>query len=99
MTRRTAGPRGFPTEITQSESGALLRVPRGSTDELVGWLSLQYTKTDPLAIAVTVRAPSRATVLERQILRGDLQTAQKSNVIYATLRVGPAPARGFIAFQ
>jgi hypothetical protein len=99
MTRRAIGPKGYPTEITQSEDGAHLRVPLGSSDELVGWLSLEYLRSDPLSIAVTVRAPSRATVLERQILRRDLQTAQSSYIDYANLRVGPAPARGFIAFQ
>jgi hypothetical protein len=99
MTRRASGPRGYPTEITQSAHGALLRVPLGSSDELVGWLSLEYSKSDPLSISIAVRAPSRATVLDRTIVRRDLQSAQNSSIRYAHLRVGPAPAKGFVAFQ
>jgi hypothetical protein len=99
MTRSVTGPRGYPTEITQSVDGALLRVPLGTPDELVGWLSLEYTKSDPLSIAVAVRAPSRATVLDREVLRRDLQTAQSTTVRYARLSIGPAQTKDFVAFQ
>jgi hypothetical protein len=97
--RRAVGPRGYPTEITQRENGALLRVPLGSPDELIGWLSLEYSRNDPLTIAVAVRAPSRATVLDRTIIRRDLHTAHTATINYADLRLGPAPVRGFISFQ
>jgi hypothetical protein len=97
--QRTAGPRGFPTEISQSEDGALLRVPLGSREDLVGWLSVEYTRADPLIVSVGVRAPSLAAVLERSILRMDLRNTQTGQVRYSDVAVAPSSMRGYTSFQ
>jgi hypothetical protein len=97
--RKITGPKGYPTEITRADDSISLRVPLGSNDELVGWLSLDFARNDPLAISLMVRSPSRATVLERTILRSDLRSAMRSSVRYAALLVEPAPTKGFTSFQ
>jgi hypothetical protein len=98
MLRKTPGPRGFPTEVAQTSEDAILRVPLGSGDELVGWLSIEYTRDDPLVVSITVRAPSRAVVLERSMLRSDLRNALNISIRYQTMVVEPG-ARGFTSFQ
>ena len=99
MSRKAAGPRGFPTEITHSDSDVMLRVPLGSGDDLVGWLSLEYRRDDPLIISIAVRAPSRATVLERTMLRADLRNAQSVGIQYSNMNVEPGALRGYTMFQ
>ena len=98
MLRKTAGPRGFPTEVAQTADGAVLRVPLGSGNDLVGWLSLEYKREDPLVVSIAVRAPSRAAVLERTMLRTDLRNALNISIRYKTMTVEPA-SRGFTSFQ
>lgn len=98
MLRKTAGPRGFPTEVAHTTNGAIMRVPLGSGVELVGWLSIEYKRADPLVVSIAVRAPSRATVLERTMLRMDLRNALNISIKYADMTVEP-DARGFTAFQ
>ena len=99
MLRKVAGPHGFPTEITHSDSSAMLRIPLGSDDDLVGWLSLEYRREDPLIISLAVRAPSRAVVLERTMLRMDLRNARTIGIRYSNMVVEPSAMRGFTAFQ
>jgi sporulation and cell division protein SsgA len=99
MLRKATGPRGFPTEVTHSEDGVTLRVPLGSGDDLVGWLSLEYRRDDPLLVSIAVRAPSRAIVLERTMLRTDLRNAQTIGIRYSNVVVEPAAIRGFTTFQ
>ncbi|MGZ4128712.1 MAG: SsgA family sporulation/cell division regulator [Actinomycetota bacterium] len=99
MTRKTTGPRGYPTEITHSSDRVLLRVPLGSGDELIGWLSAEYTRSDPLVVSVSVSAPSRAVVLERTLLRSDLRRGHERPVRYANVVVEPAGVRGFTSVQ
>ena len=99
MLRKVAGPHGFPTEITHGDSSAMLRIPLGSDDDLVGWLSLEYRREDPLIISLAVRAPSRAVVLERTMLRMDLRNAQTIGIRYSNMVVEPSAMRGFTAFQ
>jgi hypothetical protein len=99
MLRKAAGPHGFPTEITHGESGAMLRVPLGSGDDLVGWLSLEYRREDPLIVSIAVRAPSRAIVLERTMVRMDLRNAQSIGIKYSNMAVEPSAMRGFTSFQ
>ena len=99
MLRKPAGPQGFPTEISHSEGAAMLRVPLGSGDDLVGWLSLEYRREDPLVVSIAVRAPSRAIVLERTMLRMDLRNAQSIGIRYSNMAVEPGMMRGFTAFQ
>ena len=99
MLRKAAGPHGFPTEITHSDDGAMLRVPLGSGDDLVGWLSVEYRREDPLIVSIAVRAPSRAIVLERTMLRMDLRNAQSIAIRYSNMVVEPSAMRGFTAFQ
>ena len=98
MPRRTAGPRGFPTEVAHTPQRASLRVPLGSGDELVGWLSLEYMRDDPLVVSIVVRAPSRAAVLERTMLRVDLRDALSVSIRYKDMTVEPG-TRGFTSFQ
>ena len=98
MLRKTAGPRGFPTEVAHTPERANLRVPLGSGDELVGWLSLEYTREDPLVVSIAVRAPSRAAVLERTMLRTDLRSALNMSIRYKSMTVEPG-TRGFTSFQ
>jgi len=97
--RKTAGPRGFPTEISHGANDVALRVPLGSGEELVGWLNVEYDKSDPLVVSITVRAPSHAVVLDRTMLRIDLRNGLHSAIRYSTMVVEPAPVRGFTAFQ
>src|SRR5438105_1609448 len=99
MLRKTAGPHGFPTEITHSDGGAMLRVPLGSAEELVGWLSIEYRREDPLIVSIAVCAPSNAIVLERTMLRMDLRNAQSIGIRYSNMAAEPAAMRGFTAFQ
>ena len=99
MARKMTGPKGFPTEITRADDRISLRVPLGSNDELVGWLSLDFARNDPLAISLTVRSPSHAAVLERTMLRSDLRTALRTGLRYASLLVEPAASKGFTSFQ
>lgn len=99
MLRKVAGPHGFPTEITHNEGGAMLRVPLGSGEDLVGWLSLDYRREDPLIVSIAVRAPSRAIVLERTMLRMDLRNSQSIGIKYSNMAVEPSAMRGFTAFQ
>jgi hypothetical protein len=77
----------------------MLRVPLGSGDDLVGWLSLEYRREDPLIVSIAVRAPSRAIVLERTMLRMDLRNAQSIAIKYSDMAVEPGVMRGFTAFQ
>jgi len=98
MLRKAPGPRGFPTEVAHTADRAYLRVPLGSGDELVGWLSLEYKRDDPLAVSIAVRAPSRAAVLERTMLRADLRNALNISIRYKNMAVEPAN-RGFTSFQ
>ena len=98
MLRKTPGPRGFPTEVVHTSERANLRVPLGSGDELVGWLSLEYKRKDPLVCSIVVRAPSRAAVLERTMLRMDLRNALNISIRYKNMTVEPG-ARGFTSFQ
>ena len=97
--RKVPGPPGFPTEITRTENGAMLRVPLGSGDGLVGWLSVEYRRDDPLIVSIAVRAPSHAVVLERTMLRMDLRNAQTIAIHYSNMIVEPGAMRGFTAFQ
>jgi len=97
--RKTAGPRGFPTEISQGANDVTLRVPLGSGDELVGWLSVEYRKSDPLVVSINVCSPSHAVVLDREMLRLDLRNGLERPIRYSTMIIEPAPARGFTAFQ
>jgi hypothetical protein len=99
MLRKATGPRGFPTEVTHGENNVMLRVPLGAGDDLVGWLSLEYRRDDPLLLSIAVRAPSRAIVLERTMLRSDLRNAQTIGIRYSSMIVEPASIRGFTAFQ
>jgi len=99
MLRKATGPHGFPTEITHNDRGATLRVPLGSGEDLVGWLSLDYQREDPLVVSIAVRAPSRAIVLERTMLRMDLRNAQSIGIKYSNMAVEPSAMRGFTAFQ
>jgi hypothetical protein len=94
-----AGPRGFPTELSHGADDVELRVPLGSGDELVGWLTVEYTKRDPLVVSITVCSPSHAVVLDRTILRSDLRSGIQRPVRYSTVVVEPAPARNFTSFQ
>jgi len=98
MLRKTPGPRGFPTEVAHTTDRATLRVPLGSGDDLVGWLSLEYKREDPLVVSIAVRAPSRAAVLERTMLRADLRNALNIAIRYKNMTVEPG-ARGFTSFQ
>ena len=77
----------------------MLRVPLGSGDELVGWLSVEYRRDDPLIVAIAVRSPSRAIVLERTMLRTDLRNALNIAIRYNDITVQPGGARGFTSFQ
>lgn len=97
--RKMAGPRGFPTELSQGANDVSLRVPLGSGDELVGWLNVEYEKRDPLVVSITVRAPSHAIVLERTMLRVDLRHGLHRAIRYSTLIVEPANSRGLTSFQ
>jgi hypothetical protein len=97
--RKAAGPRGFPTEITHSENDVMLRVPLGAGEDLVGWLSIEYRRDDPLLVLIAVRAPSRAIVLERTMLRMDLRNAQTIAIRYSDMVVEAGALRGFTAFQ
>jgi hypothetical protein len=99
MLRKATGPRGFPTEVTHSENSVMLRVPLGAGDELVGWLNLEYRRDDPLLLSIAVRAPSRAIVLERTMLRSDLRNAQTIGIRYSNMIVEPAAIRGLTTFQ
>ncbi|HZW52740.1 MAG TPA: SsgA family sporulation/cell division regulator [Candidatus Elarobacter sp.] len=99
MLRKTPGPRGFPTEVAHTLDGAILRVPLGSGDELVGWLSIEYKRDDPLVVSIAVRAPSRAIVLERTMLRMDLRNALNISIHYQSMTVEPGGARSFTSFQ
>jgi len=99
MLRKATGPRGFPTEVTHGENGVMLRVPLGAGEDLVGWLSLEYRREDPLIVSVAVRAPSRAIVFERTMLRTDLRNAQTTAIRYSNMVVEPAAMRGFTTFQ
>jgi hypothetical protein len=99
MLRKATGPRGFPTEVTHNENGVMLRVPLGAGEDLVGWLSLEYRREDPLLISIAVRAPSRAIVLERTMLRSDLRGAETIGIRYSNVIVEPAAIRGFTTFQ
>lgn len=99
MVRKTAGPRGFPTELSQGADDVELRVPLGTGDELVGWLTLEYRKRDPLLVSITVCAPSHAAVLDREVLRCDLRNGLQRAIRYSSMVIEPAPARGFTAFQ
>lgn len=74
-------------------------MPLGSGDELVGWLSIEYKRSDPLVASVAVRAPSRAVVLERTLLRSDMRTAHARAIRYADVVVEPSGVRGFTSFQ
>lgn len=98
MLRKTPGPRGFPTEVTHTPERANLRVPLGSGEELVGWLSLEYKREDPLVVSIVVRAPSRAAVLERTMVRADLRNALNVSIRYKTMTVEPG-TRGSTSFQ
>ena len=98
MLRKPPGPRGFPTEVAHTTNGAVLRVPLGSGADLVGWLSLEYKRDDPLVVSIAVRAPSRAAVLERVMLRTDLRNALNISIRYSNMTVEPG-ARGFTSFQ
>jgi hypothetical protein len=98
MLRKTPGPRGFPTEVAHTPERAILRVPLGSGDELVGWLSLEYKREDPLVVSIAVRAPSRAAVLERTMVRADLRNALNVPIHYKNMTVEPG-ARGFTSLQ
>jgi hypothetical protein len=98
MLRKTPGPRGFPTEVAHTANGAILRVPLGSGSDLVGWLSLEYKRSDPLVVAIVVRAPSRAAVLERTMVRTDLRNALSIAIRYKNMIVEPG-SRGFTSFQ
>lgn len=98
MLRKAPGPRGFPTEVAHTPDRATLRVPLGAGDELVGWLSLEYRRDDPLAVSISVRAPSRAAVLERTMLRADLRNALNESIRYKSMTVEPG-TRGFTSFQ
>jgi len=98
MLRKTPGPRGFPTEVAHTPDRATLRVPLGSGDELVGWLSLDYKREDPLVVSIAVRAPSRAAVLERTMLRTDLRNSLNICIRYKSMTVEPG-TRGFTSFQ
>jgi len=77
----------------------MLRVPLGSGDGLVGWLSVEYRRDDPLIVSIAVRAPSRAIVLERTMLRMDLRNARSMGIRYSNMVVEPSAMRGFTAFQ
>ena len=77
----------------------MVRVPLGSGDELVGWLSVEYRRDDPLIVSIAVRAPSRAIVLERTMLRTDLRNALNIAIRYKDMTVEPGAARGFTSFQ
>jgi len=98
MLRKIPGPRGFPTEVAHTSDGVILRVPLGSGDELVGWLSIEYKREDPLVVSIAVRAPSRAVVLERTMLRMDLRNALNISIHYQNMIVEPG-ARGFTSFH
>jgi len=98
MLRKIPGPRGFPTEVAHTTDRAHLRVPLGSGNDLVGWLSLEYTRDDPLVVSIVVRAPSRAAVLERSMLRADLRNALNISIRYKSMTVEPG-TRGFTSFQ
>ena len=78
--------------------GATLRIPLGSGNDLVGWLSLEYKRDDPLVCSIVVRAPSRAAVLERTMLRTDLRNALNISIRYKDMTVEPG-TRGFTSFQ
>jgi len=84
--------------VAYTPDRAILRVPLGSGDELVGWLSLEYKREDPLIVSIAVRAPSRAAVLERTIVRTDLRNALNISIRYKNMTVEPG-ARGFTSFQ
>jgi Streptomyces sporulation and cell division protein, SsgA len=99
MLRKTPGPRGFPTEVAHTADGAILRVPLGAGEELLGWLSIEYKRTDPLVVSIAVRAPSRAAVLERTMLRMDLRNALNISIRYQSMTVEPGGMRGFTSFQ
>jgi hypothetical protein len=77
----------------------MLRVPLGSGDDLVGWLSLEYRREDPLIVSVAVRAPSRAVVLERTMLRTDLRNAYTIGIRYSDMVVEASAMRGLTAFR
>lgn len=98
MLKKAAGPRGFPTEVAHTADRAILRVPLGSGNDLVGWLSLEYMHDDPLVVSIVVRAPSRAAVLERTMLRADLRNALNISIHYRDMTVEPG-TRGFTSFQ
>jgi hypothetical protein len=95
-TRKIVGPRGHPTEITASDERVMLRVPLGTPKELLGWLWVEYRRSDPLVVTLSVRAPSRAVALERTLLRTDLRSIERVAVRYATVWTHPG-VRGLTA--
>ncbi len=87
------------TEIACEDGCVEIGIPLGmDQDSLSCWLWLRYDEHDPLVVTLAVRAPSKAVVMERTVLRSDLRAALHRSVAYAGLGVGPGVTKGVTMF-
>ncbi|MCA1830396.1 MAG: SsgA family sporulation/cell division regulator [Actinobacteria bacterium] len=58
------------------------------------WIRLEYAARDPLVVSVSLCAQSRATVIEREVMRTDLRDALQRRIYDVDLVMTPDVLRG-----